>query len=148
MNTLLQDTELNTEQRNYVETIDHSASALLTVINDILDFSKIEAGKLDFEQIEFDLHAVISDVSDLLAIKAEEKAITFTVNIAHDLDRYLIGDPGRLRQVLLNILHNAIKFTPERGSVSLHCHLIKQTAQQQEIGFTIRDTGVGFRPRV
>ena len=116
MTTLLTDTHLSDEQRDYVETIRGSADALLAVINDILDYSKIEAGKLDLELKKFDLRSVIENIADLLTLRAQEKGLKLTFLVYHDLPNYLRGDEGRLRQVLLNLVGNAIKFT-DRGEI-------------------------------
>ena len=108
---LLLGTELTPEQREYAETVSRSAHALLNIINDILDFSKIEAGKLDLESIDFALHTTLAEVIDLLAELAQSKGVGLTCHIQPDIPRALRGDPGRLRQILLNLVGNAIKFT-------------------------------------
>jgi PAS domain S-box-containing protein len=139
---ILLDTELDPEQREFVQTIHTSGQALLTIINDILDFSKMEAGKLDIEPIPFDAHTVAGDVIDLVLPAAEAKALELVVRIDPRMPRHVVGDPGRIRQVLLNLVSNAIKFT-ERGHV-----LIEMTGQVVETDAALRiavtDTGIGI----
>ncbi|MBC8121368.1 MAG: PAS domain-containing protein, partial [Gemmatimonadaceae bacterium] len=118
MTNLLLDTKLTHEQRDYAQTLYHSSQALLTIINDILDFSKIEAGKLELETIEFNLQQVVEDVTGLLAEPADAKGLELVCLVDGHVPRVLLGDPGRLRQVLTNLLGNAVKFT-ERGEVAV-----------------------------
>ena len=118
MTELLLDTKLDRTQRDHTETIRDSASALLTIINDILDFSKIEAGKLDIELIEMDLRSIMDDVAHLLAIQAHAKGLELITSVDPFLPDWVIGDPGRTRQILLNLGSNAIKFT-RHGEVSI-----------------------------
>ena len=115
---LLAGTDLDAEQREYCETIQQSAESLLSVINDILDFSKIEAGMLEFEQISFDPERCLEETADLLAEKAHAKGLELILDLPSDLPAGVIGDPTRLRQVLMNLGGNAVKFT-ERGHVSM-----------------------------
>ncbi|NRB41573.1 MAG: response regulator [Pseudomonadales bacterium] len=143
MNGLLLETQLTAEQREYAETVGSSADALLGVINDILDFSKIEAGKLEFELIEFDLRKFIASLNHLLLFKAQEKDIGFHCTVDPAIDPHLIGDPGRLRQVLLNLADNAIKFT-HHGQVSIYVDLFEQREGQLVLRFKIQDTGIGI----
>ena len=142
MTGLLLDTPLTPEQREYAETVRHSGEALLTIINDILDFSKMEAGKLDIEPIPFDAHTVAGDVIDLVLPAAEAKALELVVRIDPGLPRHVVGDPGRIRQIMLNLVANAIKFT-ERGHV-----LIEMTGRVLETDAALRiavtDTGIGI----
>ncbi len=145
MTDLLLDTPLDDEQRDYAQTISNSASALLNIINDILDFSKIEAGKLDIESIDFDLPTLCHDVIGLLEPKARTKSLHLDVNIAEEIPAALRGDPGRLRQILLNLLGNAIKFTTE-GSVSLRVACIERGSGQVRLNFAVVDTGIGITP--
>jgi PAS domain S-box-containing protein len=140
---LLLDTELNAEQRDYAETIQSSAEALLTVIGDILDFSKVEAKKMEFENIDFDLRLTLEDMMALLAIKAHEKGIELAVLVEPDVPSALRGDPGRLRQVLTNLVGNAIKFTDE-GEVDVHVVLESEDSAGAVIRFVVRDTGIGI----
>ena len=111
--SLLLETELNPEQREYAETIDRFARNLLTLINDILDFSKIEAGQLSLEEISFDLREVVEEAGELMSPKAGEKELDLVVRYAPGTPRFVTGDPGRVRQVVLNLVSNAIKFTHE-----------------------------------
>ncbi len=143
MSSLLLDTELSPEQRDYVETIQNSAESLLTIINDILDFSKIEAGKMDLEIIDFDLRITIEEVVDLLRVKAVEKGILFRASVHHEVPSALKGDPGRLRQVLINLAGNAIKFT-ESGHVFIEVRSERETDRSVELRFEVIDTGIGI----
>ncbi len=143
MTDLLLDTKLTREQNEFVDTIRYSSDALLSVINDILDFSKIEAGKMEMECIDFDLPVAVESTTDLLAIKAHEKGIVFSCFIAPDVPSLLRGDPGRLRQMLINLVNNAIKFT-ENGEVAIEACLSEETEASVTVRFDIRDTGVGI----
>jgi len=145
MTGLLLDTELSAEQREYAETVKMSGDALLTIINSILDFSKIEAGKLELEILDFDLRSTVEDVSDLLAIRAQAKGLEFVSVIAPDVPSLLVGDPGRIRQILINLAGNSIKFT-SRGEVVINVSLEKEDNGQAMLRFEIRDTGTGISP--
>ena len=143
MTGLLLDTELSQEQTDYTETIRNSSDALLSVINDILDFSKIEAGKLDMEILNFQLQTTISDVIDLLSIKAEQKQLELIWHVNDDVPTQLLGDPGRLRQIITNLCNNAIKFT-DTGEVVLRVTLETERAEEAILRFTVSDTGIGI----
>ena len=143
MANLLMDTDLNGEQRQFTETIRKSADSLMTVINDILDFSKIEAGKLELENIDFDLRVTLEEVSELMSLKAYEKGLEFASVVHHEIPSLLRGDPGRLRQILINLLGNAIKFT-DSGEVTLKAKLEKEGANRAVIRFSVHDTGIGI----
>ncbi|HWY31998.1 MAG TPA: ATP-binding protein, partial [Candidatus Acidoferrum sp.] len=143
MVNLLQDTPLNSEQREFASTIKHSADALLCIINDILDFSKIEAGKMTIEKAPFDVAETVKDSLALLQPRANDKGLSLTSSIAADVCTRLIGDSSRLRQILLNLVGNAIKFT-EKGGITLDVKQIVTTAEEAHLCFTIRDTGIGL----
>jgi len=143
MTGLLLDTPLNSEQQEYANTVQTSADALLTIINDILDFSKIEAGKLDFEELDFDLRLTLDEIAELSAIKADEKDIEFANYVHPNVPSLLVGDPGRLRQVLLNLATNAIKFTHE-GDVVIEVILVSEQPDGAVLQFSVRDTGIGI----
>jgi len=142
---LLLATRLNAEQRDYAQTIQESADALLTIIDDILDFSKIEAGKLQFEMLDFDLRETVEGALQLLVEQAHGKGLDLTAFIERDVFTALRGDPGRLRQVLANLLSNAVKFTAG-GEVVLAVLAAGETATHAELRFEVRDTGIGISP--
>jgi two-component system, sensor histidine kinase and response regulator len=146
MTGLLLETELDGEQRDYATTIQRSADALLAIINDILDFSKIEAGKLELEQIDFDLRTMLGDILDLIAVSAEEKGLDLNLRIDPDVPSLLRGDPGRLRQVLMNLLGNAVKFT-STGEVLLGIEIAEALSETEVLlRFAVSDTGIGIEP--
>ena len=150
MTELLLDTDLACKQRNYAHTVINSAESLLAIINDILDFSKIEAGKLNLEPIAFDLAQVIEETADLLAVKAQEKAIELIVRFVPGTPHNLIGDPGRIRQIVSNLAGNAIKFT-DKGYVLVtveedHSTPVEET--QCCIKIAVKDTGIGIPAHV
>jgi PAS domain S-box-containing protein len=143
MADLLAETSLDSEQREYVETIRHSGEALLTILNDILDFSKIAAGKMTIEPIPFDLALTVDEVAALLRPKMREKKLEFVVNYSRDLPRRVVGDSGRIRQILINLLGNAAKFTSQ-GHVRLKVDCIRQQGDEVHIGFFVEDSGIGI----
>ncbi|MET0658550.1 MAG: response regulator [Steroidobacteraceae bacterium] len=145
MTELLLDTSLNYTQRDYAETVRDSAQALLTVINDILDFSKVESGKLELELIDLDLRDTLEDAARLLAIHAHAKGLEVTVQIDPAMPDFVRGDPGRVRQVLLNLGGNAVKFT-EKGEVSLELKVLTDDSDGTLIRCEVRDTGIGIPP--
>jgi len=145
MTGLLLSTELDPEQKEYAQLVRASGDALLHLINDILDFSKIEAGKLELELIDFDLQVTIEEVSDMLAIKAREKNLELNCLIDPQAPVLLQGDPGRLRQILINLTNNAVKFT-EQGEITLELSLEQETDTRAVLRFEVRDTGIGIPP--
>jgi CheY-like chemotaxis protein len=145
MTSILLDTDLAPQQRDHCEMIYSSANNLLGVINDILDFSKIEAGKLDLENIEFDLRENVDETVELLALKALEKNLHFACVVDHDVPSLLRGDPGRLRQILVNLANNAVKFT-QAGSVEIRISVAESRLAWTRVRFEISDTGVGIPP--
>ena len=142
MTGLLLDTPLTPEQREYTEAVRRSGEALLAIVNDILDFSKIEAGRLELEAIDFDLPAIVEDSLDMLAERAQGKGLDLARVIQPDVPRVVTGDPGRLRQVLLNLVGNAIKFTHEGGVVVR----VSRTGSDETgaVRFEVADTGIGI----
>ncbi len=145
MTGLLLDTNLDTEQREYVETVRRSGESLLTIINDILDFSKIEAGRMELEIIDFDLKMVVEEVVSLFAERAESKGLELATFIDPDAPAGVRGDPARLRQVLINLLSNAVKFTQE-GEVILRATVESETEEDVTVRFEVKDTGIGISP--
>ncbi len=143
MTGLLLESELNEEQRDYAETIRISGENLLGVINNILDFSKIESGKLELEKQEFNLTDIVEDVMDLLSAKATEKNIELIRDIEPDVPQSIISDPTRLRQVLVNLVNNALKFT-EEGEVLVHVSLLEKKDGVLTLQFDVKDTGIGI----
>jgi signal transduction histidine kinase/ActR/RegA family two-component response regulator len=143
MTTLLLGTPLSDEQRDFAQTIRVSSDALLTIINDILDFSKIEAGQLELERQPFELLTCVEDSVGLVAQQAAEKGVELIVLCAPDVPRRVVGDVSRLRQVLVNLLNNAVKFT-DRGEVALACW--PSANEPRRVHFAVRDTGIGIAP--
>jgi signal transduction histidine kinase/DNA-binding response OmpR family regulator/HPt (histidine-containing phosphotransfer) domain-containing protein len=143
MTQLLLKTSLNPQQQRYAETVRVSAESLLNVINDILDFSKVEAGKLELEVLEFDLRESVESVCDLLAQRAHDKGLELVTVVDEQVPDALVGDTGRLRQVLMNLLGNAIKFT-ETGEVTVRVNLLEDQPEGPLLEFEVRDTGIGI----
>ena len=143
MSHMLLETNLNNIQKDYTQTILISSEILLNLINDILDFSKIEAGKLELEETEFDLSQTLYEVLDILSSKANEKKIELLLKYEPSLPNSLKGDPNRLKQILLNLGSNAIKFT-EKGKVIIEVKLVKSTKNHSILKFEISDTGIGI----
>jgi two-component system sensor histidine kinase/response regulator len=145
MTDLALDTELSLEQREYLQTVKMSSDALLTVINDILDFSKIEAGKIDLETVDFNLRDCLEATLKTLALRCDEKGLELLCDIARDVPEIVEGDSGRLRQVLVNLVGNAIKFTAE-GEICLKVELRAEDGGKGLLHFIVSDTGIGISP--
>jgi CheY-like chemotaxis protein/HPt (histidine-containing phosphotransfer) domain-containing protein len=142
MTGLLLDTELDEDQRRYAETVRTSGESLLALLNDILDFSKIEAGKLKLETLDFNVRALLDDFAALMALRAQDKGLEFICAAAPEVPANLSGDPGRLRQVLLNLAGNAVKFT-DRGEISVRASVASETDTAVVLRFSVKDTGIG-----
>ncbi len=138
-------TDLSDRQREYLQTVRSSSEALLNLLNDVLDLSKIEAGKIAMEQIDFDLREAVQDTIRTLAVKANEKGLTLSSQLADDLPRTVCGDPTRLRQVLLNLIGNAIKFT-QQGGVTVVAEPQSHRGDEIVLHFAVQDTGIGIPP--
>jgi two-component system sensor histidine kinase/response regulator len=147
MTRLLLDTDLTPEQREYAEIIDGSGRVLLEIINDILDFSKIEAGRIDLDVVDFDLRRAVREVLGSFAEAAQARGLELLCLIRHDVPSALRGDPGRLRQVLTNLVGNAVKFT-EKGEVVLRVTIAESDEATAVVRFEVRDTGIGVDPEV
>jgi two-component system sensor histidine kinase/response regulator len=143
MTNLLLDTPLNKEQYNFAKTVKNSAESLLGVINDILDFSKVEAGKLELEPLEFDLELLLHDLGSTLSFQAHNKQLELVCPANIIPVQSFIADPGRIRQILNNLVGNAIKFT-NKGEVSVYCKIQEQTKQRTKLLFEVTDTGIGL----
>ena len=140
---LLLDTDLSPEQREQAETVQNSAESLLAIINDILDFSKVEAGKLELEVLDFNLGTLLEETIDLFALKAQRKGLELTSLIRPGVPPYVRGDPGRIRQVLINLVGNAVKFT-ERGDVEVVLEGVEESESTATVRFRVSDSGVGI----
>ncbi|GAB6097545.1 hypothetical protein JCM14469_37990 [Desulfatiferula olefinivorans] len=143
MTDLLLDTNLDEEQKGYADLIQQSASSLLVIINDILDYSKIEAKKMALETIGFDLRTMIESVGEMLSIRAEEKGLEFSMVIYQKVPVFVAGDPGRIRQILMNLGGNAVKFT-DRGEVILSVSLVRDDGDRALVRFAVTDSGIGI----
>ena len=143
MLSLLGATRLDEKQKEYIQVAHASAEALLFLINDILDISKIEAGKMEFDNVDFNLPDMLTEFSKSFALAAEKKGLKYEVHVAKNVPSVLRGDPGRLRQVLINLTGNALKFT-ERGKIELSVELVRDLGQEAIIKFSVRDTGIGI----
>jgi two-component system, sensor histidine kinase and response regulator len=141
----LMDTKLDTKQFHFTETLHRSAVSLLGVINDVLDFSKIEAGHLEFEWVDFHLNEVINEVLGILAVRAHAKGLELACWIERGISAPCIGDPTRIRQILTNLVGNAVKFT-NTGEICVRVALVSQLEKQQVLGFEVSDTGIGIDP--
>ncbi|MEG3639192.1 hybrid sensor histidine kinase/response regulator [Magnetococcus sp. PR-3] len=146
MSHLIQKTQLNPQQKEYVANIHTSTNYLLEIVNNVLDFSKIEAGKLEIESVPFSLHAVMHELATFFAEKAQAKQLSYRMNVPHTLPQKLMGDPLRLKQILINLIGNAIKFT-ETGWVRIEVQLHDQTDSQVTLRFLVRDSGIGIEPQ-
>ncbi len=145
MTDLALSTDLTTEQQEYLQIVKLSADSLLIVINDILDFSKIEAGKVDLEKVDFNLRELLEMTIKTLALRAEEKGLEMLCDFAPDVPEAIQGDPTRLRQIVLNLVGNSVKFTQD-GEVHLHVELSKDSGTSEFVKFTVSDTGIGITP--
>jgi two-component system sensor histidine kinase/response regulator len=143
MTDLALETELTREQRDYLETVKLSADSLLGIINDILDFSKIEAGRVDLERVDFDLYECVEGALKTLALRADEKGLELLCEISPEVPAFIVGDPNRLRQIILNLIGNALKFT-EKGEVAIKVHAKFLEDRSSTLHFTVRDTGIGI----
>jgi signal transduction histidine kinase/CheY-like chemotaxis protein len=140
---LLLDTPLSPSQRRYAETTLRSATSLLALVDDVLDLARIEAGKLVLQEVRFDLHALLQEAVDLMAAAARGKPVSVGCRLPPDMPERVEGDPLRLRQLLLNLLHNAVKFT-DRGNVELEVHVLEDAPEHARLRFEVRDTGIGI----
>ncbi len=143
LNNLLLATDLTPRQKDYSLKANESATHLLTIINDILDFSKIEAGKLHIEKIKFDIYELLDNLTSIISIKTREKKLELITDIFNDVPATIIGDPLRLRQILLNLLNNAVKFT-DQGEIKMECSVIEKHDSRIKLLFSISDTGCGL----
>jgi PAS domain S-box-containing protein len=145
MANMLADTRLTEEQRYFAEIVKTSSESLLTIINDILDFSKIEAGKLELEENEFNLRKMLNDFAASISVRTDEKGIEFNCNATPDTPTFVKGDSERLKQILTNLVGNAVKFT-ERGEISVLCYPSSEDEISRVLRFEVKDTGIGIEP--
>ena len=143
MAEMVLETSLTLEQRNAIETIRSSGDSLLTIINDILDFSKIEAGKLEIENITFNLPVLMDDVAQMMAHHAHSKGLELIIDVSDDVHPDVIADPSRIRQILTNLIANAVKFT-NKGEVYVKVRTLKSDSEADQVSFMVRDTGIGM----
>jgi len=143
MTDLALDTELSEEQRELLDTARSSADSLLHLLNDVLDFSKIEARRLELEEMDFDVRNLVSETAKILSLQAGQKGLTMTHEIASDVPRELSGDPARLRQILINLVGNAVKFT-NRGGIAVRLTLEYRKHRDVSLHFSVKDTGIGI----
>jgi PAS domain S-box-containing protein len=144
MTELLLETQLDEEQQEYANQVRFAADVLLYLINDILDFSKIEAGKLSLEKIEYELVGVIEEAVDMVSLEAHKKGLEVIVAIAAGVPRRVQGDPGRLRQIIVNLFNNAVKFTPEGGEIEIVGDVVASGGNESRVRVEVRDTGIGI----
>lgn len=138
-------TQTNPKQQDYLTKIDRSARWLLDIIDDVLDFSKIEAGKLTLDHIPFGLEEIINQLHNVLGLRAADKGLAFSINVDDDVPRHLVGDPGRLGQVLINLVGNAVKFTAQgEVAIRVQVEMAKSSAEEVVLIFSVRDTGIGI----
>lgn len=145
MAQLMHDTKLSSEQNEMLDTVDAASRSMLDLVNDVLDFSKIEAGKLSLGVEDFDLYALINSAAQVLRGQAERKGLRFHVSVMPDVPPYVHGDPAKLRQILVNLLANSVKFT-DRGEVTLHVAKLSDNPNEAKLKISVRDTGVGIAP--
>lgn len=145
MADILMNTQLNLEQINTLDSLQSSANSLLNLVNDVLDFSKIEAGKLDFEMVRFDIKKTLGEIRDIIAFRADDKALDFKIIIDDSIPDRLLGDPHRLKQVILNLATNAIKFT-SKGFVCISLEIIENRKDDIILKFAVKDSGIGISP--
>jgi signal transduction histidine kinase/ligand-binding sensor domain-containing protein/CheY-like chemotaxis protein len=143
MTSLLLESNLTTEQKEYAELVLNSAESLLTILNDILDFSKIEAGKVEIDNSEFDLQKLIEEISDLFAVKVHEKDVELIVIYSKSVPRFIYGDQGKIRQILTNLINNAVKFT-EQGEIIVNINVVERLEGKIKLRFNVTDTGIGI----
>ena len=143
MTGLLLDTKLDSEQENWASIVQRSADSLLSLINDILDFSKIESGKFELETTNFNLYQVIEEMTDILKVRTQDKNIELLVELADDVPEWYKGDPVRIKQILINLVGNAIKFTA-KGHICIKLYTKKENATSTRLYFEVEDTGVGI----
>ena len=146
MTELALETELTNEQREHLETVRSCGTSLLCIINDILDFSKLEANKLEFERVGFQIREELNKVFSILRVSSDEKRQTLTLHVSEEVPKVLVGDPVRLEQIFVNLISNAIKFTPEEGKISAVIECEESIAESVLLKCSVRDTGIGIPP--